>query len=118
MAHVLQMLPMLEGQEMAYVQSIIKDMSEPAAQQFAIIYSSRRKDPQIILLTTLLGFVFLAGIQRLITDQIGMGLLYLFTGGLCMIGTIIDLINFKDIAFEYNVRVAQQTAMAVRSMNL
>lgn len=43
-----------------------------------------------------------------------MGLLYLFTGGLCLIGTIIDLVNYKRLAFEYNSTIAQQAAAMVR----
>ena len=115
MANIFQLLPNLEGEEMAYVQGLIKDMNDNQAQQFAMLYNSRRKDTQLILLTTLLGFIILAGVQRFILGQIGMGLLYLFTGGLCLIGTIIDLVNHKKLAFDYNFRVAQEVANIVRS---
>jgi hypothetical protein len=37
-----------------------------------------------------------------------MGILYVFTGGLCLIGTIVDMINYKNFAFEYNRKIAQQ----------
>jgi len=74
------------------------------------MYRSRRRDPQVILLSTLAGFVFVAGIQRFITDQIGMGILYFFTAGLCFIGTIVDLINYKQIAFEYNIKNANEVS--------
>ncbi len=114
MANIYQLLPNLDGEEMAYVQGIIKEMSDNQAQQFAMLYNSRRKDPQLIMLTTLLGFVVLAGVQRFILGQIGMGLLYLFTGGLCLIGTIVDLVNHKKLAFDYNFRVAQQVAIIVK----
>jgi TM2 domain-containing membrane protein YozV len=83
---------------------------------FANIYRSRRRDPQLILLTTLLGFVAIAGVQRFLINQIGMGILYIFTGGLCLIGTIIDLINYQDLAMEYNMRMANESAMMVKGM--
>jgi TM2 domain-containing membrane protein YozV len=67
-------------------------------------------------LTTLLGFVVIAGVQRFLVNQIGMGILYLFTGGLCLIGTIIDLINYQDLAMEYNMRVANEAAMMIKGM--
>jgi hypothetical protein len=35
-----------------------------------------------------------------------MGLLYLFTVGLCFIGSIVDLVNHKDLAMEYNRKIA------------
>jgi hypothetical protein len=41
-----------------------------------------------------------------------MGVLYFFTGGLCLIGTIVDVINHKRLTFEHN----QQ--MAIESMGM
>lgn len=83
-------------------------MDEETAQKFANVYRARRKDPQIILFTALAGFLGVAGVHRLIIEHIGMGILYLLTGGLCFIGTIVDLINYKNLAFEYNRNVAQE----------
>jgi TM2 domain-containing membrane protein YozV len=83
---------------------------------FANLYRARRRDPTMILLTTLLGFVIVAGVQRFLVGQIGMGLLYLFTAGLCFIGTIIDLINYQDLAFDYNQRMAAEAASMLKSM--
>ncbi len=117
MANILQLMPTLEGDEMVFIQGLLKDAPDNVAQQFATVYNSRRKDPQTILLTTLLGFVVLAGVQRFILGQIGMGLLYLFTAGLCLIGTIIDLVNYKKLAFEYNAKVAQECMVLVKSAN-
>jgi len=107
-------MPEIMGEEQMYISSIIKTMDDQKAQQFANIYRSRRKDPQIILLVTLVGFLGIAGIQRFLTDQIGLGILYLLTGGICMIGTIIDLVNYKKIAFEYNQKQAAQIAMMIK----
>jgi len=117
MANLFQYLPELQGRELVFVQGLVKEFTEPQLMNFANIYRSRRKDPQIILLTTLLGFVAVAGVQRFLIGQIGMGILYLFTGGLCLIGTIIDLINYQDLAFEFNMRQANETAMLVKGMN-
>ncbi len=116
MPNIYQILPELEGDEMIFVQGVIKDLSDSQAQQFGTIYRARRKDPQLILLVTLLGFVAVAGVQRFILNQMGMGILYLLTGGLCFIGTIIDLVNYKSLAFQYNHRIAQEVAIMVRGM--
>lgn len=115
MANVLQLLPELIGEEQAFVAALIKNMSDDEAAQFANVYRVRRKDPQTILLLTLVGFLGIAGVQRFIVDQIGMGILYLLTAGLCWIGTIVDLINYKSIAFEYNQKQAQQIAAIIKS---
>lgn len=107
MANILNFMPELEPDEMAYVQRILQNMTDQQAQQFTNIYRSRRKDSQIILLTALIGFFGVAGVHRFIIGNIGLGILYLFTGGLCFIGTIVDVINHKRLAFEFNVKEAQ-----------
>jgi TM2 domain-containing membrane protein YozV len=117
MPNVLQLMPTLEGEEMAFVQELIKDMNDNQAQQFAISYMARRKDPSNILLFTVIGFLGISGIQRFVLNQVGMGLLYLFTGGLCLIGTIIDLVNHKKLSFEYNSKQAQQVSGMIRSFS-
>ena len=48
--------------------------------------------------TLLAGFVGFAGIHRFVTERIGLGLVYFFTGGFLLIGTIVDLIRHKKIA--------------------
>ncbi|WP_242920905.1 TM2 domain-containing protein [Pontibacter liquoris] len=108
MANILHFMPDLEHDEMAYVQTLVRDMPDSEAQQFANIYRARRKEPQLVLITAIIGFFGVAGIHRFLLGQIGMGLLYFFTGGICLIGTVIDIINHKRLAFEYNVKVAQQ----------
>ena len=116
MANVLELLPEIMGEEQMYISSLIKNMDDKQAFQFANVYRTQRKDPQTILLVTLVGFLGISGIQRFLTDQIGMGILYLLTGGICMIGTIIDLVNHKKIAFEYNQKQANQIAMMAKNL--
>lgn len=117
MTNVYQLMPYLEGDEMVFIQGLIKDMTEDQARQFATLYENKRKNPQTILIVTLLGFLGIAGIQRFLLNQIGMGLLYLFTAGLCVIGTIIDLVKYKKLTFEYNSKIAQQVAVMVKGSN-
>ncbi|MCJ8166972.1 TM2 domain-containing protein [Pontibacter sp. E15-1] len=114
MANILHLMPELDPDEMSFVQTLVDKMSEQEAQQFVNIYRARRKDPQMVLIATLVGFIGLAGLQRFWLGQIMMGLLYFFTGGLCLVGTIIDLINYKRLAFEYNVKEAQQVVTMLR----
>ena len=102
----MEILPELEGEEAAYVQMILSNMSPEQAHQFANVYRARRRKPQEILLLTVLGLFFIAGVHRFVLNQIGMGLLYFFTAGLCYVGTIIDLINYQTLTFEYNRKVA------------
>jgi len=110
MSKVLKYLPELEGDEQIHVARLLKQMDDEEAIQFANIYRSRRRDPTTVLLMTLLGFVVIAGVQRFYVGQVGMGLLYLFTGGLCAIGTIVDLVKHKEIATRYNKEQANEAA--------
>lgn len=113
MSSVIDLLPELEGNEAAYIGKLISSMEEDRARRFAQAYRARRKDPQTVLLTTILGFFIVAGVQRFLLRQIGMGLLYLFTGGLCLVGTIVDLVNHRSLAFEYNREVARELVQNV-----
>lgn len=113
MSNVLTHLPELEGDEQLYVAELINDLSDEEAEQFAHIYRERRQDPQMILLLALVGFVGVSGVHRFVIDEIGMGLLYLFTAGLCVIGTIMDIINYKSLAYRYNRKQAEEAVALV-----
>jgi TM2 domain-containing membrane protein YozV len=113
MANIFNMMPELESDEMAYLQGIVSGMSDQEAHQFVSIYRARRRDPLLILITAIIGFFGVAGVHRFVLGHIGMGLLYLFTAGVCFIGTIIDVINYKRLAFEYNIKEAQHAQALV-----
>jgi TM2 domain-containing membrane protein YozV len=114
MARIIDVLPEITGEEMLYVQALLKDMDEEKARTFASVYRTRRKDPQMILITALLGFIGFAGIHRFVMGQIGMGILYFFTAGLCLVGTIIDLVNHQKLTFEHNQKIANEVLSMVR----
>nr|WP_319401578.1 TM2 domain-containing protein [uncultured Carboxylicivirga sp.] len=113
MNRIFTLLPEADSEEAIFLESLLKDSSDEQVQNFILIYRGRRKDPQTILLTALIGFLGFSGIHRFMINQIGMGILYLFTGGLCMIGTIVDLINHKNLAFEYNQKVAREIKILI-----
>jgi TM2 domain. len=113
MNRILSQMPELELDEAMNIDELLKDKTDEQVRNFAIIYRSRRRDPMIILVTTLLGFAGFSGIQRFLTNQIGMGILYFFTAGLCLIGTIIDLVNYKSLTLEYNRKMALEAVMFI-----
>ncbi len=110
MANALLHLPEIQGMELNHVQMLIKDYNDKQAMHFAAIYRSRRRDPQLVLLTCLAGLLGIAGIHRFLLNQIGMGILYFFTVGLCFIGTIVDAVNYQTLAFEFNRQIASEVA--------
>jgi TM2 domain-containing membrane protein YozV len=114
MARIIDVLPEVTGEEMVYIQTLIKDLDDEKARSFASVYRARRKEPQMILILAILGFFGFAGIHRMIINQIGMGILYFFTAGLCLIGTIMDLVNHQKLAFEYNQKMANEVMTMLR----
>lgn len=114
MAKVIDVLPEVTGEEMLYLQNLLKDVDDERAVRFATVYRTRRREPMLILVTALLGFVAISGVHRFLLNQIGMGLLYFFTAGLCLIGTIVDLVNYQKLAFEYNSKVANEVIVMIR----
>jgi TM2 domain-containing membrane protein YozV len=103
-------LPELDEPERSFLAQLTATMSESDVQQFAIAYRTQRKDPQIVLLLAVIGLVSIAGLHRFVLGQVGFGLLYLFTGGLLLIGAIVDLVKHKELAFNYNRQVAWRIA--------
>ena len=118
MLNIYQLMPSIEAEEIYYIQGLVGDLNDEEIRQFATLYNARRKSPQVIILLALIGFLGVAGVHRFVLDQIGMGLLYVFTAGLCFIGTIVDLINYKRLTFEYNQKVARQAYSIIKGSGI
>jgi len=110
------MIPGIEANELAYLQIITKDLNDDQLQTFAALYNGERKKSDMILIGGVIGLLGIGGIQRFMIGQIGMGILYLLTMGLCYIGTIIDLVNYKKLTFEFNQQAANNIMQAVANM--
>ncbi len=113
MALVQSLLPEVPPEEIVQLQWLVDGMADEEQGIFVAAYRAQREDSQKILLLSLLGFVLVAGIQRFVLGQTGMGVIYLLTGGLCGIGTIIDAINAKKMTLEYNRQVAEKIAASL-----
>ena len=109
-------IPNIGPQELMFIKEAIKDLNDDQQSNFLMVYNSRRKDPQLIMICTLIGFIGISGVQRFLVNQIGMGILYLFTAGLCVVGTIIDLINYQKIALEYNQKMVVESIQMAKNM--
>lgn len=107
-------LPGITPQEYSYLQTATNGLDEQQVRTFLMIYSGKRKNPSDMLLFCVIGLFLVPGLQRFIINQIGMGILYLFTGGLCLIGSIVDIINHKTLAFEHNQRMVFESLQMVR----
>lgn len=110
-------LPGITPQEYSYLQTATNGLTEQQVRTFLMIYSGKRKNPSDMLIFALIGFIGVGGIQRFVAGQIGMGILYVLTLGLCYIGTIVDVINHKNLAFEHNQKMVFESLQMVRMGN-
>ncbi len=53
-------------------------------------------DKNTMIICCILSFFTVGGIQRFVSGHIGLGILHVFTGGLCLIGTIYDLVKISN----------------------
>jgi hypothetical protein len=113
--NLINMIPAIEGEELVYLQALTKELTDDQLVNFIAVYNGKRKKTDQILLGCVLGFVLFAGVQRFMIRQTGMALLYLFTGGLCLIGTVMDTVNHKRLAFEFNQDMARESMAMVHS---
>ncbi len=113
--NLINLIPSLEGEELVFLQMLTNELSEEKLQNFAIVYNGKRRNTDQILLGCVLGFLGVAGVQRFLVGQNGMGILFLFTCGFCFIGTIIDIVNHKQLAFEFNQKMARESMAMVYS---
>lgn len=96
------MLPGIDYEERVMIENAIQGLTEEEKRKFIMIYMGRRQDAMNMLIFILLGFIGFGGIHRFVMGDIAMGVLYLLTLGLCYVGTIVDLINYKTITLNHN----------------
>jgi len=116
-SRVFNMMPGLDYEELVYLDNLSKDLSDDKLRLFISIYNGKRKGPDMILIGGIIGLLGIGGIQRFMVNQIGMGILFLLTAGLCYIGTIVDLVNYKKLAFEHNREVAHEALNLAQAIN-
>jgi len=110
-------LPGVTPEELSFIQQATAELTENQHKYFYMSYTNKRKSQQDMLIFCIVGLCVVPGLQRFIIGQVGMGLLYLFTVGLCFIGSIVDLVNHKDLAMEYNKKMAFESYQLAKMSN-
>jgi len=103
---IIEYIPDVESNELLFLENITDELTETKLETFCLMYRSRRKKPDTVLLLAILGFIGAAGIHRMFINHIFLGIVYFFTAGLCLIGTIVDILNHKQLAQEHNEKIA------------
>jgi TM2 domain-containing membrane protein YozV len=111
------MFPGITPEEMGLLQQATAELSDSQKKYFYMVYADRRKSPQDILLFTLIGLFGIAGVQRFVLGEVIMGVLYFFTAGFCFVGTIVDLINYKNLTSDYNRKIAFESFHMAKMSN-
>jgi|SRR5579863_2326381 len=109
-------LPGITPEELGYIQQALTQLTENQQKYFYMNYSTKRKSSQDILIFSAVGFI-VPGLQRFIVGQIGMGILYFFTAGLCFIGTIVDIVNYRSLANEFNQKMVYESFQMAKMAN-
>lgn len=100
---LISQLPKADAIEIAYFRKSIADLSPAQKEEVFRRYQHDRVNPNLVLAFALIGIFFaFSGVHRLILGQIGMGILYFFTGGLCLIGNIMDAANYRELSWKGN----------------
>ncbi len=116
-SRIFKILPSLDHEELVFLENITQELPDAKLQTFISIYNGKRKGSDTILIGAVIGLLGIGGIQRFMVNQIGMGILFLLTLGLCYIGTIVDLVNYKKIAFEHNQKMAFEALQITKSLS-
>jgi len=106
--------PGITPEEITLLQQATAGFDENQLRAFQNIYAGKRKNPQEILLLTLLGLIGIAGIHRIVLGQVALGVVYFFTGGLFLVMTIMDIINNKTLTTDYNQKMMTETYHMVK----
>lgn len=110
------MIPGIDLEEFQFLKGVTKELREDQMQTFLSIYNGKRQKPDTVLICALIGLLGVGGVQRFLLGQIGMGILFLLTVGLCYIGTIVDIVNYKRLALEYNQEMAYESVRMTQSI--
>ena len=110
MPPVIHYLPEVNEPETSFIAQLTAGMSHEDLKQFTAGYRQVRRDPQTLRLLAVIGIVAIPGLQRFWVGQVGVGFLYLLTGGLLWIGTIVDIVKYRELALSYNHQVALRIA--------
>jgi TM2 domain-containing membrane protein YozV len=94
------------------LQMMTKGMADQQKMLFMSQYDSVKKDPNMILiLSVLFGYL---GVDRFMLGDMGMGILKLLTGGCCGILWLIDIFTIRGKVNDYNRKQANEILQGIK----
>ncbi|MEZ4883436.1 MAG: TM2 domain-containing protein [Chitinophagales bacterium] len=116
MKSLMKQFPSIKTIELGYVEQLVRGFDQEEMELFSERYKSQRYSPRFILVMNLLAFIGIAGVQRFLLGQIGMGIAYVLTWGFLGVGVIYDILKHKEMTLDYNEKVAFEVAQDVKYM--
>jgi TM2 domain-containing membrane protein YozV len=96
-------------------QMLMQDLNDQQKMLFTSQYESSKKDRgTVLILSVLLGSL---GVDRFMIGDVGMGLLKLFTFGLCGILWLIDIFTIRGKVDELNRKNANEIYQGIKMMS-
>ena len=96
-------------------QMMMQDLSDQQKMLFTSQYESVKKDRgTVLILSVLLGTV---GVDRFMIGDVGMGMLKLFTFGLCGILWLVDIFTIRGKVDELNRKNANEIYQGIKIMS-
>ena len=96
-------------------QMMMQDLNEQQRMLFMSQYESVKKDRgTVLILSVLLGGM---GVDRFMIGDVGMGMLKLFTFGLCGILWLIDIFTIRGKVDDLNRKKANEIYQGIKLMN-
>ena len=94
------------------LQMMTKGMTDQQKMLFMSQYDSVKKDPNMILILSVLFGYF--GVDRFMLGDMGMGILKLLTGGCCGILWLIDIFTIRGKVNDYNRKQATEIMQGIK----
>lgn len=95
-------------------QMLIQDLSEQQQMLFSSQYQSAKKERDtVLILSVILGYL---GVDRFMVGDMGMGLLKLFTVGLCGLLWLFDIFTIRGKVDELNRKHANEIYQGIKMM--
>jgi len=95
-------------------QMMMQDLTDQQTMMFTSQYQSVKKDRgTVLILSVLLGTL---GVDRFMIGDVGMGMLKLFTFGLCGILWLMDIFTIRDKVDDLNRKNANEIYQGIKMM--
>lgn len=104
------------AEELIILEQTTASLTDTQKKYFLNIYADKRRSADNVRIFCLVGIV-IPGFQRAMLEQWAWAVLFFFTGGLFFVMTIMDIINYKTLANDFNQKMAYESFQIAKMAN-